>query len=127
MPSLANPINGAAVLARFPELANDHPTELLDEAAKAAMQIYSLRREGALHLAAHLAVCWRWENTGVMDGGSGVIQQETVGPKMAIYANMTGNSKEGRQDGFFERTGYGRTYLILRDTSPRRMMPFIAG
>ena len=123
MPSLATPISAGSIRSRFPELTSqDYPDSALDLAAESAMNIFSLNTEGALHLAAHFAVVWRMENTGEADGGAGVVSQEQIGPRMVTYRTMS----EG-DDTFFERTSYGRTYLIIRNRNPRRTMPFVVG
>ena len=94
-----------------------YPDALLANAIKIAASIHSSIREATVHLAAHLAVAWKQENRSELDGGSGVVSSEEVGPVATTYLNMG--------DAFYERTGYGRTYLALIRKSARRVMPLV--
>ena len=127
MPSLATPITSGVIRNHFPELIeSSFDDALLDEAGKTAMAIDSTSEQRAVYLAAHFAVVFKNENTAEMDGGSGVIVTEQVGPRMAVYANMTArDSKGGSMDVFYERSSYGRIYLSLRSASARRVMPLV--
>ena len=91
----------------------------LNRAGKVAESLHASVREATVHLAAHLAVVWKQENAGAVDGGSGVVDMERVGPMSTSYANMG--------EPFYERTSYGRTYLALRAKSARRVFPFVVG
>ena len=127
MPSFGTPISAAELRGRFPELAADHPDALLTESGNVAALIDSTRREATLYLAAHLAVCWRQENTAEPDGGSGVVLNEREGPRSVSYMAMSEAvpGTLGSSDSFYERSSYGRTYMVLRASSPRRTMPFV--
>ena len=125
MPRLASPIGASSVRTRFPELIlATYSVADLDRAAALAMRIDSTSTEAALHLAAHLAVIEKIENTGEIDGGSGVVRQESTGPFNQTFNLMTSS---GDDDTFFEKTSYGRAYLMIRNRTPARVMPFVVG
>ena len=115
----------AALRERYPELV--HPPwatkrkpvftdGVLAAALRAAQLIDSTGVDQALALAAHLALISAVENTAEIDGGSGVITEETVGPFEQSFANMT---PDGSLDSTYQRTSYGREYLLLRRSVPR--------
>lgn len=129
MPSLGRDITAIDFRARFPEFTSAQFTnQMVQSAVVTAKSIDSTRREATLYLAAHLASVWRAEGGVDPDGGSGAVSAETIGPRTVQYltqaAPVPGSS--GSQDAFFERTSYGRTYMLLRDSSPRRVMPLLA-
>ena len=125
MPKLSIPIAAASVRARFPELlVTSYPDPVLEQAARLAMRLDSTGEEAALHLAAHLAVYWTMHNTAEPDGGSGVIRHESTGPFNQSFATMVSS---GMDDVFFETTSYGRTYLVIRNRTPRAVFPLVAG
>ena len=126
MPDLDESLLTPATLrARFPEFvhprwATKHEPGFTDSgltnALTAAQLIDSTSTEAALHLAAHLALVAHLEESAEIDGGSGTLTEQTTGPFEQTFANMTRN---GSLDSTFERTAYGRAYLLLRRAVPR--------
>ena len=115
-----------AVRAKFPELtAAAYSDALVQSAIETSTALYALGTIARLYLVAHLAVIAKAEyDDGALDGGSGVIKSEQIGPRLVSYVTQ---SVDGTGDAFYERTSYGRTYLELRKASPKRIMPFVAG
>ena len=106
----------AQVRARFPEFTEQaHPDAVVVAAIGTASRLTAGNGDILLAATAHL-LALRVENTGAPDGGSGVVAQETVGPRMVMY------EAEARGDGdaFWLRTAYGRLFKALDRTSPRR-------
>ena len=65
------------------------------------------------------------QNTGAADGGAGVVQEETIGPRKITYLNQV---EDGRNDVFWMQSAYGRRFLTVRNSTARyRISAFVAG
>lgn len=91
----------------FPEFSDVSDSEV-ERWLETAREIHSLSETATLHLAAHLLALSQ-EDSGGVDDGAGVVTAESIGPKSVSYRTQA----ESGQDVFFERTRYGRTFLVL--------------
>ena len=96
---------------QFPEFSGVADDDV-SAALSIARELYQLTALGTLYLAAHLIALETAEVGGTMaplDGGSGVVTQETIGPKRLSLRPPI----ERPSEAFFARTAYGRTFLAL--------------
>ena len=93
---------------RFPEFGwcGDSAIETMLELAG---EMHSLSETATLYLAGHLIKLDREEGRNGVDEGAGVVTNESIGPKTVQYKTQA----ERESDVFFERTPYGRMFLVL--------------
>ncbi len=103
---------------QFPEFPEDQFTDAAAESAlDIAAEISAVSAKAILYLAAHLLTL-AGERTAALDGGSGELTAEEIGPKRAEYKTQ---AAEGR-DVFFSRSAYGRMFLVIERASPAKVM-----
>lgn len=99
--------------ARFSEfsgLADARASELITE----AYTLSDVTRDATMYCIAHLAAL-EAELTGALDGGSGVVKSEWLGPQRVTYETQAANEREV----FFATTAYGRRVLALEGRTPK--------
>ena len=107
---------------RFDEFTvADYPDRQVGFSLTEAKRLSIVSPEAALYCTAHLLTLWKNESRDeggnpAIDGGSGVVVSETIGPRSVAYATPSGRK-------FYERTYYGRMFLELSNASPRRNLP----
>ena len=98
---------------QFPEFRaeqDDAVTAMLDLAASVNAQSTNL----ISYLTAHLLTVASAD--GKMDGGSGEVTMDGIGPRQVSYRTMA----ETGDEVFFTRSSYGRMYLMLAKRNPNR-------
>lgn len=99
----------------------DYPDNQVGFSLTEAKRLSIVSPEATLYCTAHLLTLWKNEavdcdGNPAIDGGSGVVISETIGPRAVAYAGPDGRK-------FYERTYYGRMFLELSSASPRRKLP----
>ena len=102
-----------ARFAEFGSLADARISELITE----AYQLTDVSKDATMYCVAHLAAL-EDERTGALDGGSGEVKGETIGPRRVEYVTLARQNNAGR-DAFFSTTAYGRRVLTLESRVPR--------
>ena len=114
----------------FPEFASrddDDVQDVIDD----ALDVHQNSPRATLYCAAHFLVIDDEERrdehgdaqAGEYDQGDGaLVTNESVVGKSLGYALMT---DAGDRDSFFERTPYGRRFLVLEDRSPAFTFPIL--
>lgn len=93
----------------FPQFDATTTDAVLARLIPDAYAITDVRRNATLYCIAHLAVLESEAGTKP-DGGSGVIVEETIGPRKVLYANQV---LDGDPRVFLVTTFYGRRVLEL--------------
>ena len=104
---------------KFPEFSttdNDTVSQLITE----AYVITDVSRTATLYCIAHLAALMA-ETTAKLDGGSGVVKSETIGPRKIEYMTQATTEREA----FFAITAYGRRVLRIESRTPRAVMSVV--
>ena len=114
-------INVSDFRIRFPEFAETADVRVL-AAIREAEAVTHVSKDAVLHCAAHMLACMG-EETGALDGGSGVVQHETIGSQNMSYRDMAGDEP---REVFFSRSAYGRHVLLLENRAPAIGMGMIA-
>ena len=102
--------------AKFPEFvgtADAAVSTLITE----AYGITDVARSATLYCIAHLAAL-EAESTAKLDGGSGVVKSETIGPRKVEYMTQAKTEREV----FFATTAYGRRVLRIESRTPKSVM-----
>ena len=102
--------------ARFPELSSTADA-LVEVTIDDARDIHDRRSLATLYCAAHL-IALIPEQTGQVDGGSGVVASEGIGPQRVSYITQATGDDNARK-AFFATTFYGRRFLLEEGRNPR--------
>jgi len=101
------PPTAAEFKAKFPELSATEDS-VIDGLIALAMTVNEQSTDIVLYLSAHFVVLEK-EQTGDIDGGSGEVNMDMIGPRQVGYKTMASQG----DDVFFSRSPYGRMYLML--------------
>ena len=108
----------ATFRTRFPEFTQSEFSDaLVSNLAAVAFHISGINTEATLYLLAHLVAVSK-EDNAELDGGSGVVEEERLGPKSVKYVNQ----QMGEGDAFFNRTSYGRLFMVMESRSPAKRL-----
>ena len=103
--------------AKFPEFTTAaYTTATVNARIAEARAIHDIRKTAVLYLTAHL-LALDAEATGALDGGSGVVVSEQIGPRRVSYLTQSKGGEAIRV--FCETTSYGRLFNALVASSPR--------
>lgn len=102
-----------AFKTQFPEF-NGLADGTINAVLKEAKLYHSVRELATLFCAAHLHTLNVREGAA-LDGGSGLVESEQIGPKRMTFKNQA----ETNRDVFFATTTYGRRFLALEKRTPR--------
>ena len=106
---MAAALTVAEFRTKFPEFTEAAWTDTqVQNSLDDAVLIHSVNRTASLYCAAHLLTISA--ETG-LDGGSGTVTGEKLGPQTMWYANQFGKYSEWKA--FFTTTRYGRVFLTL--------------
>ena len=98
--------------AEFAQTTDAEITRAIDDAGV----LHAVTTRGRLYCAAHLlAIDSDDEGLAGVDGGSGVVKSEAIGPLKIEYVPQVG---ETEADVFYGTTRYGRRLLALEDRTP---------
>ena len=123
---LVGDVNGGQLLARFPEFgpggtAERTSTQVVN-ALNEAWRIASSTSDAQLWCAAHLLALTS-EETGVADGGGGIVTSESLGPhSVSLMADA-----DGPREAFFATSHYGRMLLAVESRTPRLAASVVFG
>lgn len=118
---MLTPPTAAEFKSKFSEFSATQDADV-DSVVALAIQINSRSLEIVNYLTAHLLTL-RAEDTGKIDGGSGEVTMEGIGPKQSSYLAQAQNNSEV----FFSRSSYGRMYLTLCKSHPSAMTVKVFG
>lgn len=107
--------------SEFAAILDPRISELITE----AYHLTDVSADATMYCTAHLAAL-ESERSGGLDGGSGEVRSEAIGPKRVEYATLARNNNAGR-DAFFSTTTYGRRVLTLESRVPRGVVSVRGG
>lgn len=110
------PPTAADFKAKFPELS-ETDDDAIEELIALAITVNEQSTDIVLYLAAHFVAVAK-EQTGEMDGGSGEVNMDMIGPRQIQYTTMAAQGDAV----FFSRSSYGRMYLVLSRRHANRAM-----
>jgi len=113
---METPPTAAEFKLKFPELAS-RTDDAIDAAVAQAMTVNNQSVDIVCNLAAHF-LALASEHRGDVDGGSGEVNMDMIGPRQIQYTAMAASGDEV----FFSRSAYGRMYLMLSKRHPNRAM-----
>ena len=106
-----------AAFAEFSTTADDAVTAVIETSA----YIYAFNDEARLFLVAHVITVGA-ENTGALDGGSGVVTRERIGQREVYYNGASGETPMTPDEAWFQRSSYGRMYRTMVKRSSRYVL-----
>ena len=104
---------------KFPEFGST-TDETVSTLITEAYEITDVARNATLYCIAHLAAL-EAETTAKLDGGSGVVKSETIGPRKIEYMTQAENEREA----FFATSAYGRRVLRIESRTPSAVMSVV--
>ena len=102
-----------ARFASFATVADDVVETTIEE----AHQLADTSHTASLFCVAHLLTLLA-EETAELDGGSGVVSKETIGPRIVEYVTQAMTAREA----FFGTSAYGRRVLAIEGRTPKAAM-----
>ena len=115
--------NLSQIRTQFPEFAS-RTDQQVETALAEALQIHDIRQSATLYLTAHI-LALNSDETTQPDAGAGIVSGETIGPRQVNYKTMSQDAHA--LDVWCEQTHYGRMYLVLAKSNPRRTMGIVIG
>ena len=110
----------------FPQITNVNDAAV-NQAIQEALRIHSADPLATLYCAAHL-IAYKQDLEGApeLDGGSGIVSTEGVGPRNISFVNES-QLRGGERKLFFESSPYGRIFLQLEYRNPDVRLGFYIG
>ena len=103
--------------ARFPVFAAGTSNAAIETAIEEAHQLADTSHDASLFCVAHLITLLA-EETADLDGGSGVVSKETIGPRIVEYVTQAMTDRQA----FFAVSAYGRRMLAIEGRTPKAAM-----
>ena len=108
--------------AQFPdEPFASTPDAKVQRLLNVALSLHSVNETATLYCAAHLLALMAEEDATSLepDGGAGVVEQESIGPRTVGYVTQAQGDK---RRAFYATTAYGRMFLALEERTPTHAM-----
>ena len=108
----------ARFVVSFASVADD----VVETAIEEAHQLADTSHDASLFCVAHLLTLLA-EETAELDGGSGVVSKETIGPRIVEYVTQAMTDRQA----FFAVSAYGRRVLAIEGRTPKAAMGVVIG
>ena len=117
--------NLSQIRTQFPEFAS-RTDQQVETALAEALQIQGyLQSSGRSSADIIHILALNSDETTQPDAGAGIVSGETIGPRQVNYKTMSQDAHA--LDVWCEQTHYGRMYLVLAKSNPRRTMGIVIG
>lgn len=119
MPARLTPPTADALREAYPEFTDSKASDRdIAEAGALAVEMTALSNRAVLAVTAHI-LALKEMRTAEADGGAGEVKTQGTGPHTNEFVTLA--SAKERGDTWFATSAYGREFVMLKRTSPKRL------